>query len=110
MKLGLALTQTAFSAKPRIDLEEVRLVEDLGYDSVWAAEAYGCDAVTCATWLAAHTSRMKIGTSIMQIPARTPAACAMTTIGLDAPVGRTLHPRPGQFRATGRGGLARVAL
>ena len=84
MKLALGLTQTAFSARPMIDLEVVRLAESLGYDSAWAAEAYGCDAVSCATWLAAHTSRMKVGTAIMQIPARTPASAAMTAIGLDA--------------------------
>lgn len=84
MKLGLGLTQTAFSAKPTIDLEVVRLVESLGFHSVWAAEAYGCDAVTCATWLAAHTTSIKVGTAIMQIPARSPACAAMTTIGLDA--------------------------
>ncbi len=84
MKLGLGLIQTAFSAKPTIDLEVVSLVESLGYHSVWAAEAYGCDAVSSATWLAAHTSRIKVGTAIMQIPARSPASAAMTAIGLDA--------------------------
>ena len=84
MKLGLALINTAFSAKPTLDLELVRLAETLGFDSVWAAEAYGCDAVTSATWLAAHTSTIKVGTAIMQIPARSPASAAMTAIGLDA--------------------------
>ncbi len=84
MKLGLAFIQTAFSAQPRFDLEIVRQAESLGFHSVWAAEAYGCDAVTSATWLAAHTSTLKVGTSIMQIPARSPACAAMTAIGLDA--------------------------
>ena len=84
MKLGLGLIQTAFSANPTIDLDAVRLAEDLGFHSVWAAEAYGCDAVTSATWLAAHTSKIKVGTAIMQIPARSPASAAMTAIGLDA--------------------------
>ncbi|MFK8019915.1 MAG: LLM class F420-dependent oxidoreductase [Pseudomonadales bacterium] len=84
MKLGLGLIQTAFSANPRIDLEAVALAETLGFDSVWAAEAYGCDAVTSATWLAAHTSTIKVGTAIMQMPARSPASAAMTAIGLDA--------------------------
>ncbi|MDG1942716.1 MAG: LLM class F420-dependent oxidoreductase [Halioglobus sp.] len=84
MKLGLGLIQTAFSAKPGIDLEVVSLAESLGFDSVWAAEAYGCDAVTSATWLAAHTSTIRVGTAIMQIPARSPASAAMTAIGLDA--------------------------
>jgi F420-dependent oxidoreductase-like protein len=84
MKLGLAFVQTAFSAQPRFDLGIVSLAEALGFHSVWAAEAYGCDAVTSATWLAANTSTLKIGTAIMQIPARTPACAAMTAIGLDA--------------------------
>jgi F420-dependent oxidoreductase-like protein len=84
MKLGLGLIQTAFSAKPDIDLAVVRQAEALGFHSVWAAEAYGCDAVTNATWLAAHTSTLKVGTAIMQIPARSPACAAMTAIGLDA--------------------------
>lgn len=62
----------------------VHLAEKLGFHSVWAAEAYGCDAVTSATWLAAHTKTINVGTAIMQMPARTPAAAAMTAIGLDA--------------------------
>lgn len=84
MKLGLGLLQTAFSATPTIDLEAAKLAEKLGFHSVWAAEAYGCDAVSSATWLAAHTSTIKVGTSIMQMPARSPASAAMTAIGLDA--------------------------
>ena len=84
MKLGLGLIETAFSAQPSIDLEAVHLAEKLGYHSVWAAEAYGCDAVSSATWLAAHTSTINVGTAIMQIPARSPASAAMTAIGLDA--------------------------
>lgn len=84
MKLGLGLIQTAFSAKPTIDLAVVRQAETLGFHSVWAAEAYGCDAVTSATWLAAHTQTLNVGTAIMQIPARSPASAAMTAIGLDA--------------------------
>jgi F420-dependent oxidoreductase-like protein len=84
MKLGLGLISTAFSAHPSIDVELVRRVEELGFDSVWAAEAYGCDAVSSAAWLAAHTTTIKVGTAIMQMPARTPAAAAMAAIGLDA--------------------------
>lgn len=84
MLLGLGLIQNAFSARPAIDLEIVKQAEDLGFHSVWAAEAYGCDAVSSAAWLAAHTSRMQVGTAIMQMPARSPASAAMTAIGLDA--------------------------
>ena len=84
MKLGLGLIQTAFSANPTLDIDMVRRVEELGFHSVWAAEAYGCDAVSSATWLAAHTKTIKVGTAIMQMPARSPASAAMTAIGIDA--------------------------
>src|SRR6266508_1422911 len=65
--------------------------ETLGFDSVWSAEAYGSDAVTLITWAAARTERIGVGTAIMQIPARTPAATAMTAITLD-------HLTGGRFR------------
>ncbi len=54
--------------------------ERLGYSSLWTGEAYGLDAVTPLAWLAAHTSTIHVGTSIMQIPGRTPAMTAMTAI------------------------------
>ena len=57
--------------------------ERLGFDSVWTAEAYGNDAITAATWIAAKTERIKVGTAIMQMPARTPAMTAMTAMSLD---------------------------
>jgi alkanesulfonate monooxygenase SsuD/methylene tetrahydromethanopterin reductase-like flavin-dependent oxidoreductase (luciferase family) len=66
--------------------EQVRLArhaEALGYSCVWAAEAYGTDAVTVLTWVAAHTERIDVGSAIMQIPARTPAMTAMTAATLD---------------------------
>ena len=71
MKLGIGAV--SFGPKVRIDLELIRRAEALGFDSAWTAEAYGSDAVTTATWVLAHTSRIKVGTAIMQIPARTPA-------------------------------------
>ncbi len=64
-------------------IELAREAESLGYDSAWAAEAWGTDAVTVLAWLAATTSRIKVGSAIMQIPARTPAATAMTAATLD---------------------------
>jgi F420-dependent oxidoreductase-like protein len=57
--------------------------ERLGYDSAWAAEAWGTDAVTVLTWLAATTSTINIGSAIMQLPGRTPANTAMTAATLD---------------------------
>jgi F420-dependent oxidoreductase-like protein len=55
----------------------------LGYAVVWAAEAYGSDAATILTWIAAHTERIDVGSAIFQIPARTPAMTAMTAATLD---------------------------
>jgi F420-dependent oxidoreductase-like protein len=57
--------------------------ERFGYDSAWAAEAWGTDAVTVLAWLAATTSTIKIGSAILQMPARTPANTAMTAATLD---------------------------
>lgn len=56
----------------------------LGYDSVWAAEAYGSDAATVLAWVAAQTSRIDVGSAVLQIPARTPAMTAMTAATLDS--------------------------
>jgi F420-dependent oxidoreductase-like protein len=71
-------------ASMRIDMDFVHEVERLGYDSIWTAEAYGSDAVTPLAYIAALTTKIKLGTSIMQIPGRTPAMCAMTMSTLDA--------------------------
>jgi hypothetical protein len=54
----------------------VQRAEELGYDSVWSAEAYGSDAITPLAFLAAKTNRIKLGTGIMQLAARTPANAA----------------------------------
>jgi F420-dependent oxidoreductase-like protein len=64
-------------------IELAQEAERLGYDSAWAAEAWGTDAVTVLAWLAATTSRIKVGSAIMQIPGRTPANTAMTAATLD---------------------------
>lgn len=82
MRLGLLLGTAG--ATFEIDIDLIRHAETLGYDSVWSAEAYGSDAVTAATWVLAQTSRLKVGTAIMQIPARTPATTAATAMTLQA--------------------------
>jgi F420-dependent oxidoreductase-like protein len=81
MKLGIM--GAAFGAKVRIDLDFIRRAESLGFDSAWTAEAYGNDAITTATWIAAQTTKLRVGTAIMQMPARTPAMTAMTAMTLD---------------------------
>ena len=60
----------------------IKHAEKLGYDSVWTSEAYGSDAVTPAAWILANTTKIKVGTAIMQMPARTPAMAAMTAMTL----------------------------
>ncbi len=60
-----------------------KAAEDLGYDVVWAAEAYGSDSPTLLSYLSAHTRRIGVGAAVMQIPARTPAMTAMTAASLD---------------------------
>jgi F420-dependent oxidoreductase-like protein len=65
------------------DLDFVEQAESLGYDSVWVAEAWGSDAVTVLSWIAARTSTINLGSAIMQMPARTPAMTAMTAVTLN---------------------------
>ena len=81
MKLGIGAI--GFGKKAQVNLDLIRRAEELGFDSAWTAEAYGNDAVTTATWVLAQTSRIKVGTSIMQMPARSPAMTAMTAMTLD---------------------------
>ncbi len=85
MKLGLAIGYSG--AQLDIPVKLVQRAEELGYDSVWTAEAYGSDAVTPLAFLAAHTSRIKLGTGIMQLAARTPANAAMSAATVDAMAG-----------------------
>jgi F420-dependent oxidoreductase-like protein len=67
-----------------IEMDLIWEAERLGFDAVWAGEAYGTDAVSPVAWVLARTSRIKAGTSIMQMPARTPACAAMTAMTLQA--------------------------
>jgi F420-dependent oxidoreductase-like protein len=81
MRLGL---NTSYSgSRIELDLPLIEEADRLGYDSVWSAEAYGSDAVTPAAWMAARTSRIHVGTAIMQIAARTPTLAATTALTLD---------------------------
>ncbi len=81
MNLGLNLGYFGTAISDNFGL--ISMAEDLGYDSVWTAEAYGSDAVTPLAWIAAKTERIKIGSAVFQIPARTPAMTAMTATTLD---------------------------
>jgi F420-dependent oxidoreductase-like protein len=86
MKLGLLLE--AWNGRDlQLPIDNVRLVEQLGYDSVWSSEAYGADALSPLAYLAAITDRIKLATSVVQIAARTPAATAMHFATIDALAG-----------------------
>lgn len=85
MKLGLAIGYS--DGTMDLPVDRVIRAEALGYDSVWTAEAYGSDAVTPLAYLAAVTSRIKLGTAIMQVAARSPANAAMCAGTIDAMAG-----------------------
>ncbi|WP_410670225.1 LLM class F420-dependent oxidoreductase [Amycolatopsis sp. cmx-4-68] len=82
MRLGLNLGYWGAGNDPA-NLALAKQADELGYAVVWAAEAYGSDAVTVLTWIAAQTSRIDVGAAVLQIPARTPAMTAMTAATLD---------------------------
>lgn len=80
MKVGIVL---GYSGADFSILDEIiQGADSLGFDSVWTSEAWGSDAVTPAAWVLARTQRVKVGTAIMQMPARTPACAAMTAMTL----------------------------
>src|ERR1700712_673129 len=81
MDLGLHLADYGATLSEQIDA--VQLAESLGYSSVWLGEAYGADAVSALGYLAAKTSRIGIGSGILQMHARTPAMTSMTAMTLD---------------------------
>src|SRR5689334_22869888 len=89
MKLGLVVGYSGRRLTLPMDL--ILEAERLGFDSCWTAEAYGSDAVTPAAYMLAKTTKLHVGTAIMQMPARAPTMAAMTAITLD-------HLSDGRFR------------
>jgi F420-dependent oxidoreductase-like protein len=83
VRLGLSLGYAPPGTSPTELIALAQEAERVGYDSAWASEAWGTDAVSVLAWLAATTSRIQIGSAILQMPARTPAATAMTAATLD---------------------------
>ncbi|MBA2793626.1 MAG: LLM class F420-dependent oxidoreductase [Thermoleophilaceae bacterium] len=83
MRLGLHVGYWGLGLTAEQQLDIVLEAEAAGFDSVWAAEAYGSDTATVLAWLASNTERIKIGSAIFQMPARTPAMTAMTAATLD---------------------------
>jgi len=83
MRLGVHIGYWGLGLSSQDQREIVHEAERLGYDSVWAAEAYGSDAATILGWLAGLTSTIKLGSAIFQMPARSPAMTAMTAATID---------------------------
>jgi F420-dependent oxidoreductase-like protein len=82
VKLGLQLGYWG-AQPPSNDAELVAAAESAGYDAVFTAEAWGSDAYTPLAWWGRHTTTMRLGTSVVQLSARTPTACAMAALTLD---------------------------
>jgi F420-dependent oxidoreductase-like protein len=82
MRLGIV--HGGGAARFSVDMEMVLEAERLGYHSVWTSESYGSDAITPAAWILARTTRIKVGTGIIQMPARAPAMAAMTAMTLQS--------------------------
>lgn len=82
MKLGLGVGPLGPPGGRKI-IELAQEAEALGFDTIWCPEIYGADCFTPLSWIGAHTSRINLGTSIMQISARTPASAAMHAVTLD---------------------------
>ncbi|WP_422744536.1 LLM class F420-dependent oxidoreductase [Mycobacterium sp. WMMD1722] len=82
MKLGLQLGYWG-AQPPTNHAELVTAAEDAGFDTVFTAEAWGSDAYTPLAWWGRETTRMRLGTSVIQLSARTPTACAMAALTLD---------------------------
>jgi F420-dependent oxidoreductase-like protein len=83
MKLGVHIGYWGLGLSSQDQLEIVQEAEKLGYDSVWAAEAYGSDAATVLAWLAGQTSTIRLGSGIFQMPGRSAAMTAMTAATID---------------------------
>lgn len=81
MRLGLSINYSG--ATLNLPMEMIHEADRLGVYAVWTAEAYGSDSVTPLAWIGAQTTQIRLGTAIMQMPARTPASTAMTAMTLD---------------------------
>ena len=83
LSLGLALGYWGALPPGNAHVESAQEAERLGFDSVWSAESWGNDVFTPLAWIGAHTQKIRLGTAVAQLSARTPTACAMATLALD---------------------------
>ena len=97
MKLGFMLGY--WMPDPFDPLEWALEAERLGYDSIWAGEAYGSDAITPLAWIGSHTKRLKLGTSVIQMSARTPACDRSSRRAVRPSRPRASTASPGSRRA-----------
>ena len=109
LKLGL---NTGYwgAGPPHGAVEAIAAADELGYDSIWTAEAYGSDALTPLAWWGAATKNVRLGTAIMQMSARQPAATAMAAMTMDHLSGGRFILGHRRLRAAGRRGLVRDAV
>ena len=104
--MQLGITMRINGATPQLSMDEVMEAERLGYVSVWSGEAWGTDAVSPVAWVLARTTKIKAGTAIMQMQARTPSCTAMTAMTLNALSGGRFLLGVGPSGTTGDRGLA----
>jgi len=104
MKLGVHIGYWGLGLSSQDQLTIVQEAERLGYDSVWAAEAYGSDTATVLGWLAGQTSKIRLGSGIFQMPGRSAAMTAMTAANIPTPISTprpTAAPAPVRATSTG---------
>jgi F420-dependent oxidoreductase-like protein len=82
MKFGMQVGYAQLS--PEAFVAQAQMADELGFHSIWTAEAYGTDAISPLVWMGAHTKKIGLATGIMQMPGRTPAMTAMTAATIDA--------------------------
>ena len=109
LKLGLNTGYWAGGPPPGAT-EAIAEAERLGFDSMWTAEAYGSDCLTPLAWWGSQTERIKLGTGIVQMSARQPAATAMAAMTMDHLSGGRFILGLGVSGPAGRGGLVRDAV
>ena len=111
MRLGLTAGYSGASLE--VDIGFIQDADRFGFDTVWTSVAYGADAITQLAWIAVQTTKIRLGTAIMHMPARSPAMTAMTAMSLDAlsggrfilglgPSGPQLAPRRSTIISTQR--------
>ena len=110
MALKLGLVMGIGTNTYTVDMDCVKEAENLGFDSIWTSEAWGSDAVTPAAWILAQSSNIKVGTGIIQMPARTPSCVAMTAMTLNALSGGRFILGARAFRPAGSGRLVWSSL